>query len=78
MMRDYIAQFTELADQAAPFMDASWTGSGWKPSELLRIGFFTLLSGPKPERSAQFANDMLEAARDLHRRGLSANPFGEA
>lgn len=70
----YIARFEEMAGRARRYMDTGHT-HGWKASELLRVGFYALLTGPHPERSATFANDMLAEARQLWRAGRVANPF---
>lgn len=61
--------------RAAPFMDATWSGAGWKPSEMLRVGYCVLATGRHPDQAEAFLFDMLKAARQRWRAGLPANPF---
>lgn len=57
-------------DRAAPFIDAKFDGKGWKPSELLRIGWCALATGRRPSAADEYLDDQLEAARQRFREGL--------
>ncbi len=62
-------------ERMKPFVDDGWGGDGWRPSELLRIGYCMVASGPEPKRANAWATMMLTKARQRFREGHSANPF---
>lgn len=64
-------------DRAEPFVDASWSGQGWKPSELLKIGFWVIGSGRRPDEALPFVNILLDEARKKYLAGADPNPFAK-
>lgn len=63
--------------RAREYLDANWSGEGWRPSELVTIGYSALVTGPSPALAASFIDDLLDQARDRYRCGYFANPFGD-
>lgn len=61
--------------KARKLVDAKWKGDGWKPSELMTIGYCILATSLNPEKAAPWLDDLLNDARDRFRRGEDANPF---
>jgi len=74
-----IEQMHAAVERATPFVDAAHdpAGAEWKPSELLRIGFYAAYSGARPESAFVFINDMLDEARNRYAAGFYADPFME-
>jgi hypothetical protein len=65
----------DRVDAIAAYVDAAWTGDGWRPSELMTIGYAVLVTGPHPENAAPFLDDMIDEARRRYRAGFYADPF---
>ncbi len=70
----------EMIDKAAPFMDEGSPSSKWKPSEMLKIAYFIMATGPAHDGQTQGANfvlKMLDIARERWIAGRHPNPWVE-
>lgn len=61
-----------------PLVDDGWDGAGWKPSELLVIGYCMVSTSQVSRRADAWATMMLTKAKQRYREGHSANPFSLA
>ena len=68
----------EMIDRAAPFMDEGSHSNKWRPSELLKISFFMMSTGPSSDGQTHAANyvlKILDRARELYIDGKHPNPW---
>lgn len=73
-----VADLFSMIDRAAPYIDNDADPARWYPSQLLKLTFLILATGPSPNgRSEGFRLvwKMLDRARRLFVAGRHPNPF---
>lgn len=70
-------EFPILTDEQAYFIDEDWSGSGWKPSEIIEIRYCMLASNGFVEQAEDALSATINRARDLWRDGYFANPYAK-
>lgn len=64
-----------LFGRAEEFIDEGWDGAGWRPSHQLNVGYCIFATGSQPHLASNWANKVLDRARQRYRDGYYANPF---
>ncbi len=75
---DPYAHLFEMIERAAPFIDEGSPSNKWKPSELLKITYFAMSTGPAIDGQTQGANfvlKMLDRARQNYIDGKHPDPW---
>lgn len=75
-----LTELFSMIDRAAPYIDKGADQTKWFPSQLLKLTFCIMASGPNPNGRSEgfrFIWKMLDRARRLFLAGRHPNPFIE-